>query len=105
MTTQKDHDLARHFTALSHPRRAMIFRLLAASPESGRSFLRLQAATRLCESSLVHHLREMERCGLIYRRRKGSCVAYLLSPTGLAAALHDTLAISAQVQSPARRAA
>ena len=79
--------LARNFKALAHPRRAMIFRLLAKHPETGDSLDRLERATRLQYSSLVHHLREMERCGLMRRHRRGSEVAYRLVPGEFATAL------------------
>ena len=72
--------LTRNFKALSHPRRAMIFRLLAKSPEAGDSLDQLPQATRLRYSSLVHHLREMGRCGLVRRHRRGPEVAHRLVP-------------------------
>jgi len=81
--------LSRNFKALSHPRRSMIFRLLAKRPAAGDSFDRLKQATRLHRSSLIHHLREMERCGLIRRHRRGAEVAYRLTPAELTAALGE----------------
>jgi DNA-binding transcriptional ArsR family regulator len=82
-----DADLSRNFRALSHPRRAMIFRLIAKRPAVGNSLESLLVATGLRPSSLIHHLREMERCGLVTRRRKGAIVAYRLTPGGFTAAL------------------
>jgi DNA-binding transcriptional ArsR family regulator len=84
-----DETLARSFKALSHPRRVKIFRLLASRPEAGKSLDRLLKASRLPYSSLIHHLREMERCGLIRRRRRGPEVAYILAPGELSLALGD----------------
>ncbi len=81
--------LARSFKALSHPRRVMLFRLLADRPETGDSLDRLWRAARLQRSSLIHHLREMERCGLIRRQRHGLEVAYRLTPGALTQALED----------------
>jgi len=83
----KNEALALSFKALSHPRRVMIFRLLARRPEAGNSLDRLLRATRLPYSSLIHHLREMERCGLIRRHRRGPEVAYRLVPGALTQAL------------------
>lgn len=83
--------LARNFKALSHPRRAMIFRLLAKRPGAGDSLDRLERATRLQYSSLVHHLREMEKCGLIRRQRRGPEVAYRLIAGDLTAALGEAM--------------
>ena len=97
--------LARNFKALSHPRRAVIFRLLAKRPEAGDSLDRLERATRLQYSSLVHHLREMERCGLIRRQRRGPEVAYRLSTGDLAAALGKAAGITQVARHRPRTAA
>lgn len=86
--------LARNFKALAHPRRAMIFQLLARQPDAGDSLDRLRQATRLRLSSLVHHLREMERCGLIRRRRHGGEVAYRIVTGELNAALGAAIDIT-----------
>ena len=84
---------ARHFKALSHPRRVRIFHLLADTPEAGKSFLALRTATGLCRSSLAHHLREMELCGLIRRRRRGPTVAFALQTGPFARALAEAIRI------------
>jgi len=97
--------LTRNFKALSHPRRAMIFRLLAKSPEAGDSLDRLLQATRLRYSSLVHHLREMERCGLVRRHRRGPEVAYRLVPGDLSAALGEAVDITQVARHRPRNAA
>ena len=89
-----DETLSRSFKALSHPRRAMIFRLLANRPDAGNSLDRLRQASRLQRSSLVHHLREMERCGLVRRHRRGGEVAYRLTPGELATAMGEATRIS-----------
>jgi ArsR family transcriptional regulator len=85
--------LALSFKALAHPRRVRIFRLLATTPEAGDSFLSLQKHTGLCESSLSHHIREMERSGLLLRRRKGVFARHVLTPTALQLALGITQSI------------
>lgn len=86
--------LARNFKALAHPRRAMLFRLLTENPASGDSLSRLQKTTRLSMTSLVHHLREMERCGMIQRHRHGAEVAYRLTCAELSLALGEATAIT-----------
>ncbi len=95
-----DESLSRNFRALSHPRRAMVFRLIVADPSVADSLDSLILATRLRPSSLVHHLREMERCGLLRRQRRGSIVAYRVVPgeftTALAAALRLAEAVRAR---------
>lgn len=97
--------LARNFRALSHPRRAMLFRLLAERPDAGDSLDRLQRASRLRYSSLVHHLREMERCGLVRRQRRGAEVAYRLVPGHLSAALGEVSDITRVARHRPRQAA
>lgn len=96
--------LARNFKALAHPRRMLIFQLLASQPEAGDSLDRLRQATRLRYSSLVHHLREMERCGLVRRRRRGPEVAYRLVTDELNAALGLASDITRTARRPRARA-
>lgn len=101
-----DHTtLARNFKALAHPRRAMIFSLLAQHPELGETLATLEGATRLRYSSLVHHLREMERCGLIRRRRRGACVAYRLAAGEFTLALAEAMRLGESARRRVRRAA
>ena len=100
-----DEQLARNFRALSHPRRAMVFRLIVKDPQVAQTLDRLIAATRLRPSSLVHHLREMERCGLIRRQRRGPEVAYRLAPNELTRALATALRMSEAVHARPVRAA
>ncbi|MBZ0128398.1 MAG: hypothetical protein K8F59_04740 [Rhodobacteraceae bacterium] len=57
-----------------------MFHRLAGSGSAGLAFLTLQDATDQSDGVLVHHLREMERCGLITRRGKGPDVVYLATP-------------------------
>lgn len=82
-----DESLATHFRAVSHPRRAAIYRLLTEDPDIGRTYRSLQIASGLCDASLIHHLREMERCGLIRRKRRGAEVTYLLDTADFCRAL------------------
>lgn len=101
----KDTEIALQFKALAHPRRALIFRLMSEHPKTGQSYSHLQAATRLCPSSLVHHLREMERCGLIRRRRKGVYVSYFLATNALVDASNSVLDFCSRMSRPSCRAA
>ena len=99
-----DHALARQFNALAHPRRAMLYRILALRPETGSSRKTLQHASGLARGPLDHHLREMEASGLLHRQRRGAQVAFVLETELLLAALTgaDQLARARQVT---RRAA
>lgn len=100
-----DEQLARSFRALSHPRRAMVFRLIVDDPTVAQTLDGLISATRLRPSSLVHHLREMERCGLIRRQRRGPEVAYRLAPGDLTQALATALRMSEAARTRRARAA
>jgi DNA-binding transcriptional ArsR family regulator len=100
-----DDRTALTFKALAHPRRARIFRLLAEDPDQGRSFLNLQRRLSFASTTLVHHLREMERCGLVARRRNGQEVAYRLTTAALTDALRGTLNLAARARAPRRLAA
>lgn len=75
-----DEYLSRTFKALAHPRRAMIFRLLTEAPDHAATFGAIQALTGLGDTALIHHLREMERCGLLARKRIGVHAHYALTP-------------------------
>lgn len=98
-----DATLARNFNALAHPRRAMLFRLLVNHPKLGDSLDRLITESRLSYSSAVHHLREMERSGLVRRQRRGSFTAYRLVPGELTMALATAMRMSESARAkPAR---
>lgn len=83
MTDTTNHDIAASLTALSHPRRMAIFRLLAAQPHATMPFQSIQAATKIRSTPLVHHLREMEKSWLLTRQRKGQETYYHLTPGSL----------------------
>jgi len=82
-----DQSLASYCNALAHKRRARIFRILITDPASGSSFSKLQDVLGFAPSSLIHHLREMERCGVILRRAKGTQTEYSLNARPLGRAL------------------
>ena len=84
-----DQTIATAFNALAHPRRVFLFRLLVEHPELGRSVTELQRATGFKDAPLLHHLRVLERAGLIRRRRTGSTVTHALKPATLAAAIGE----------------
>jgi len=100
-----DEAFARSFRALSHPRRALVFRLIVSEPAIAHSLEGLVIATRLRPSSLVHHLREMERCGLIRRHRRGPWVAHRLVPNDLTTALATAMRMSEAVRARPAHAA
>lgn len=78
-----NQNIANSLKALSHPRRMAIFRLLSTHPTGTLNFQTLQSATRLSTTTLVHHLREMERAWLITRKRKGTEAHYQMTPQSL----------------------
>ena len=95
-----DERLASIFTALSHPRRAKIFRLLSDDPMTGRTFGTLRSVTGLSTAVLIHHVRVMEASGLIRRKRRGAEVSYLLETTDFCrtVALAHTMAVEARMK-------
>jgi len=84
-----DQTVAAAFTALAHPRRVRLFRLLCEHPELGRSVLDLQRATGFKDAPLLHHLRILERAGLVLRRPTGSTVSHVLKPGPLTSAMGE----------------
>ncbi|HHC29113.1 MAG TPA: hypothetical protein ENK80_00880 [Rhodobacterales bacterium] len=92
--------LARNLNALAHPRRAMLFRLLIDDPAAGDSLQSLIAASSLHPSFAIHRLREMERCGLLIRRRKGLNTRYRLATGAFTAALATALRLSEAAHAP-----
>ena len=78
--------LARAMTALSHPRRALIFERLSRAGREGLTFEALRTATGLPVAALSHHLRPMADAAVVERRRKGAYVLHRLKPGALNAA-------------------
>ncbi|RME14113.1 MAG: transcriptional regulator [Alphaproteobacteria bacterium] len=96
-----NQSLAETFEALAHPRRLLIAGILAKNPEAGRSLIDLQRVTGLSESSLTHHVRVMERAGVLVRQRKGAVVTHRLHP----GPLHQAIAqVEALLRPPSRPA-
>lgn len=81
--TEKDENIAQNLRALCHPRRMIIFRLLAETQGSELCFRQIQGSTNIGTTTLIHHLREMERGWLLTRQRKGSETYYKLSADSL----------------------
>ncbi|HHC30110.1 MAG TPA: hypothetical protein ENK80_06075 [Rhodobacterales bacterium] len=92
--------LARNLNALAHPRRVMLFRLLIDDPSAGDSLKSLIGASGVRPSSAIHRLREMERCGLLMRRRKRLNMRYRLATGEVAAALATALRLSEANDAP-----
>lgn len=67
----RSDDIARLFSALAHPSRVEIFLGLLPYAQDGLSMGDLGDALEIPPSTLVHHLREMERGGVIQRSREG----------------------------------
>lgn len=98
-----DAELARNFHALAHPRRARLFRLLAYDPGLGARQDRLAEAAGLGWGSFSHHMKVLERAGLVVSARRGANVAYALATGDLARALQTAARLTAR-QAPARAA-
>jgi len=95
---QSDQTLAEAFNALAHPRRIRLFRLLNENPEIGRSVGTLQQVTGFQKAALLHHLRVLERAGLLARRRSASTTAHILKPGPLTAAIGEVQRLSAKAK-------
>ncbi len=91
MTQPESESIVSICFALGHKRRLAIFNLLIDRPDAGKTLGHLERATRLARATLIHHLRQMEKAGLIRRRQKGAETEYLLTPAG-AASTADHLA-------------
>jgi len=102
---QNDKTIAKHFAALSHPRRAMLFRLLAVRPELGASQKTLLAATSIPYASFAHHMKRLQSAGLIRARHRKGQVSYDISPDEFAEALRTALRLSERLPGPRRVAA
>lgn len=95
LTRKQSVAIAAAMTALSHPRRVIIFDRLAAAPKEGLTYEALLAATGLNTSTLTHHLRPMFAAGLVVTRRKGRYVFHRLKPSALSPAIVDLRRIAA----------
>jgi ArsR family transcriptional regulator, arsenate/arsenite/antimonite-responsive transcriptional repressor len=84
-----DTTLATLFNALGHPSRVAIFRYLLARGPDGQVFGSLSQDLGLSPSTLVHHLREMERAHLVQRRADGRSTTLSLDLAQLATVLQD----------------
>jgi len=79
MHARSNASLANVINALAHRSRILVFRTMLGNPSSGNSFAELAMATKLCDSSLIHHLRVMEQGGVIKRRKIGAVTEYKLA--------------------------
>ena len=84
-----DTTLATQFNALSHPSRVAIFRYLLARGPEGQSFGFVADALAMSPSTLVHHLREMERAQLVTRDVQGRSTVLKLNLAHLVEILQE----------------
>lgn len=64
-------DIAKAFAALSHSKRIIILEYLLGNSPLQTTFGELQQATKIPASTLTHHIREMERGGVVVREPQG----------------------------------
>lgn len=70
------HDATTAFSALGHPGRLSVFRLLMRlAPQGGRP-TEIAAALEMKPNTLSHHLNDLEACGLIRCARQGRSLFY-----------------------------
>ncbi|MEM7241985.1 MAG: hypothetical protein AAF429_07355 [Pseudomonadota bacterium] len=68
---------AKAFNALAHPRRITLFHLIRAETPNRPNFGMLLRATKFTPAVLAHHLRVMEKGGLIRRFQVGSFTEFV----------------------------
>jgi len=100
-----DQTLATAFNALAHPRRVRLYRLLIERPELGGCVKTLQEVTGFQKAALLHHLRVLEKAGLLARHRAGGSVSQKLKPGALATAMAEVQRLSVAAGPATRRAA
>ncbi len=69
--TAKQESLAALFTALSHPRRQMLFQILQDAGWEGMAFHHLKKRTGLTPTTLAFHLKKMQEGRILDRKIKG----------------------------------
>jgi ArsR family transcriptional regulator len=74
-----DTDAIRALSALAHPHRLAVFRLLVRAGPTGVSAGALATSTGIAASTLTFHSKELERAGLIETRREGRFIRSALN--------------------------
>ena len=85
-------DATQTFTALGHPGRLSVFRMLMRLAPQGARPTEIANVLSMVPNTLSHHLAELERCGLIRVARQGRSLFYSVD-LGRAEALVDYLFI------------
>lgn len=85
-------DATQTFTALGHPGRLSVFRMLMRLAPQGARPTEIADVLSMVPNTLSHHLAELERCGLIRVARQGRSLFYSVD-LGRAEALVDYLVI------------
>ena len=88
------------FRALADPRRLCYVELLV---NGDVSFGELAGLAPLAQTSVIHHLKVLEECGLLLSRKEGRQRLYTLRPERLEAAYDWMEQISGQLDRRARR--
>lgn len=96
------NQLAQVFAALGHSRRINVFEHLLRHAATGMNFGKLQEVTKMPPSTLTHHLREMERSGVLIREVTGRSTNLKLDLNTLQHALNHLIGqcCSANLENP-----
>lgn len=99
---KSDSDLVSLFSALAHPWRIAILRVLLRHAVSGRQFGALSKDLGISPSTLTHHLQEMENAGILSRETMGRATLLRLDLTILTEVASQLagLCCSAEIQPP-----
>ncbi|GEM_PF-3304008 len=76
MTRQHRERLANRLFAFGHHRRIAVLMLLINRPDVGDTLGTLERTSRISHTSLIHHLRVLERAGFVDRIQKGGETEY-----------------------------
>ena len=90
--------IADTLSALAHPTRVDIFKCLLAHYPKGLKAATLSAEAALAPSTLSHHLREMEKGGVIVRHTQGQSTITSLDLKSLTRITADLMQICCSVE-------
>lgn len=92
------HSIAETLSALAHPARVDVFKFLLSTHPNAQTAKALTQAIALPPSTLTHHLREMEKGGVIARRSAGTRTLTSLNLTNLTDIASTLMALCCSVQ-------
>lgn len=68
--------IAKKLTALAHPARLAIIRMLVRAGPAGLPAGKLGEPLNVAANAMTFHLQKLAHCGLVTSRRQGQCIVY-----------------------------